>query len=437
MASPFLLIAILFFNLILFGYYSPRANAQESGSPGMPTVNDPNLKVEVVFDGIKFPTSMAFLGPDDILVLEKNNGTVQRIVNGQMLDEPLLDVNVANDVERGMLGIAVSKSNTGNIYVFLYYTESKTKDGDDVRKGKEPLGNRLFRYELVNNKLVNPKLLLDLPATPGPKHNGGVLVVGPDNDIYLVVGDMLGQKSKSTMTKAQNFKNGTNPDGRAGILRVTQDGKAVEKGILGNTSPLNLYYAYGIRNSFGMDFDPVTGNLWDTENGPWYGDEINLVRPGFNSGWMAVQGVWKPEGNIAGETSLVPDNLEDFGGKGRYSAPEFIWNNTVGPSAIKFLDSDKLGKQYMNDLFVGDVNNKNIYHFDLNKARTNLSLNGPLKDTIANTPEELKDLIFAQGFDRITGMEVGPDGYLYIVSDHGYIDPSNVEGTIYKIVPAS
>ena len=85
-----------------------------------------------------------------------------------------------------------------------------------------------------------------------------------------------------------------NPDGRSGILRITQDGKAVGDGILGLIDPLNIYYAYGIRNSFGIDFDPVTGNLWDTENGPEYGDEINLVKPGFNSGWMVVQGIWRP-----------------------------------------------------------------------------------------------------------------------------------------------
>src|SRR5919202_6047775 len=74
-----------------------------------PTVNYPNLKVQVVSGGIKFPSSMAFLGPNDILVLEKNNGTVQRIINGKILSRPLLHVNVANDAERGMLGIAISK----------------------------------------------------------------------------------------------------------------------------------------------------------------------------------------------------------------------------------------------------------------------------------------------------------------------------------------
>ena len=94
---------------------------------------------------------------------------------------------------------------------------------------------------------------------------------------------------KYTSTKAQNYRDGPDPDGRSGILRMTQNGQLVNgTGILGDEHPLDMYYAYGIRNSFGMDFDPVTGKLWDTENGPNYGDEINLVEPGFNSGWQEV-----------------------------------------------------------------------------------------------------------------------------------------------------
>ena len=82
---------------------------------------------------------------------------------------------------------------------------------------------------------------------------------------------------------------------------MTQDGEPVVDSTIGeyildNSYPLNLYYAYGIRNSFGIDFDPVTSYLWDTENGPGYGDEINLVEPGFNSGWDQVMGVWLGEG---------------------------------------------------------------------------------------------------------------------------------------------
>jgi aldose sugar dehydrogenase len=115
-----LLFTILILSTFLtVGYYyhhphfrfaaAQREDENHDQDNSLPTVNDPNLKVEQVFKGLRFPTKMAFLGPDDILVLEKDNGTVQRIVNGKMLPEPVLDVNVANKFERGLLGIAVAK----------------------------------------------------------------------------------------------------------------------------------------------------------------------------------------------------------------------------------------------------------------------------------------------------------------------------------------
>src|SRR5919107_2922468 len=405
-------------------------------SAAEPIINDPNLKAEIVYKGIDFPTSMAFLNSDEILVLEKNNGIVRRIVNGMSLSEPLLDVNVANANERGMLGIAVAKNDVKNTTnVFLYYTESKEKDGNDdcntptnCNKGNDPLGNRIYRYELIHDKLMNPKLLLDLPATPGPAHNGGVITLGSDNDLYHAIGEL-----RLMGTHSSNVQQGLPPDGRGGILRITQDGKAVEEGgLLGNTNPLNLYYAYGIRNSFGIDFDPVTGNLWDTENGPGFGDEINLVKPGFNSGWAKMQGIWEVKRGNEGNIVLYPPNsLVDFGGKGNYSLPKFVWNSTVAPTAAKFLSSDELGTQYKNDLFIGDGNNGNIYHFDLNNDRTELVLQGPLADKVASNISENQDIIWGKGFGIITDIQVGPDGYLYILS----INLPQERGTIFRIVP--
>src|SRR5215213_2382667 len=120
-------------------------------------ISDPTLKVEEVVRGLDLPTTMAFLGPNDILVLEKDKGTVQRIANGKILPEPLLDVNVATSVERCMCGIAVSKYENGTTYVFLYFTEAEITDSEDVTQGKDPLGNSLYRYELANinnNKLI-------------------------------------------------------------------------------------------------------------------------------------------------------------------------------------------------------------------------------------------------------------------------------------------
>ncbi len=159
-------------------------------------------------------------------------------------------------------------------------------------------------------------------------------------------------------------------------------------------------------------------------------NEINLVEPGFNSGWNKVQGIWNrvtDDRFNASDINYNPSDLVDFDGKGKYRSPEFVWKYTVGPTALKFLNSDKLGKQYENDLFVGSVNNGNIYHFKLNQNRTGLLLDGPLVDRVADTDNELDSVIFARDLGIVTDLKVGPDGYLYFVVYN--------EGKIYRILP--
>ena len=442
---PILFVTILLLNgTNNYYYFFEPASARLTGYEGGPILRDTDLKIEVVTEELEKPTSMAFLAPDDILVLEQANGTVKRIVNGTIQPKPLLDVNVANKSERGMLGIAASKQDNGTTNVFLYYTEAKVEGSDICPKpnrcnpGTEPLGNRLYRYELINNTLVNPVMLLDLPAVPGPAHNGGKVVIGPDNNVYLTIGD-VGYRSRT-----QNFPDKPDFNGTSAVYRITQDGQPLPDNPLGSdTEPpiLKKYYAYGLRNSFGIGFDPVTGKLWDTENGAAYGDEINLVEPGFNSGWRKLQGLWETEGTtVRGEVMLNSSvfkqradpnfvELENFGGKGKYSDPAFIWFNNSAPTGLTFLPSDRLGKQYQNDMFVGDFNAGNIYRFELNQTRTGFILNGSLADKIEQEPEELSQVLFGQGFDSITDLQVSPDGYLYILS-YG-------DGDLYRIVPAN
>lgn len=428
----------------------PPANATLESSG--PYLRDSNLAVQTVVTGLNAPTDMAFLSDDDILVLERNTGTVRRVVNGTLLKDPLLDVAVATKDERGMLGIAIAES-IGHTYVFIYYTEARGGDGEDLRGIEPPLGNRLYRYELGSNnnnnnnssKLVNGKLLLDLPAAAS-HHNGGKIKIGPDNNVYLVVGDQqepMQEEPLTHLTTTQNAPKGLFPDGTAGILRLTQDGRPVQN-ILGGTDPvLDLYYAYGIRNSFGIDFDPVTGNLWDTEIGPDRADEVNLVEPGFNSGWRKIQG-------LAGSNSEISD-LVDFPGLsaakysivglieemsyriqglgGKYSDPEFVWQAPIVPTAIEFLDSKKLGGKYQDDILVGSFNYGRIIHFHLNEERNGLYLRGPLEDRVENNPQGYEPTVFGRNFGRIVDLETGPDGYLYVLS----LAPEG--GKIYRILP--
>lgn len=435
-----------------------------------PTLKDPNLKLELVAKDLKSPTSMAFLAKGDILVLEKD-GIVRRIVGNKTLEQPALNItSVINSTrERGLLGITISKdrqfaggpNRTGSDgTVYLYYTEYSPGKSlgnlcdTEVCQVKHVV-NSLYGYKIIDDRLVDPKLLLSIPlgtADIGLEHIGGSITMGPDNKIYISGGDGYPCRSyedcKNSIedgalnSKTANKKSGRNATGVGGILVVPQDSKTpLNDHILGDSFPLSLYYAYGIRNSYGLDFDPVTGNLWDTENGPFYGDEVNLVEPGFNSGWAKIQGVWpitnysmlikdQPNGTSFPSSAFKINGTQlfDFNGRGKYSPPEFVWNDSIGVTAIKFFDSDKLGTEYKNDIFVGTIAKGFLYHFDLNNDRSGLFLGDKLTNNVGLNKKQLNQFAIGKGFYGITDLEVGPDGFLYIVSI--------ADGKIWRIVPS-
>ncbi len=147
------------------------------------------------------------------------------------------------------------------------------------------LANRVYRYTWNGSALVNPSLILSLPVTPGPNHDGGIITFGPDGKLYVVIGDL------NRSGQLQNHATGAAPDDTSVILRLNDDGTIpADNPFHAQGGNLAKYYAYGIRNSFGLAFDPLTNKLWMTENGPNNYDEINLVEPGFNSGWNQIMG---------------------------------------------------------------------------------------------------------------------------------------------------
>jgi glucose/arabinose dehydrogenase len=378
--------------------------------PTPPTLSDPNIRVEKVIAGLESPTSMAFLDNDDIIITQKDNGRVRLVSNGVLQPQPILQVPVLNNSERGLLGVAIANTTTGSSTktVFLYYTEPV---GDQAR-------NRIYRYEWngVNN-LTGGRLILDLPGEPGPNHNGGKMQIGPDGMLYTVKGDL----NRDGML--QNVRDGPPPDDTSVILRVDYNGNGVGNILSAMGVDLSKYYAYGIRNSFGFDFDPLTGVLWDVEDGPTDYDEINIVLPGFNSGWQKVMGPLGIEG-------ITAEDLVLFQGS-HYADPVFSWLRSEGVTDMEIFNSTSLGEEYAYNMFVGDINNGNLYFFTINGNRSGLDLGGipGLEDFVANNSEELNAVILGRGFSGgITDIQTGPDGYLYILT---------FSGDLYRVVPGT
>ena len=184
-----------------------------------------------------------------------------------------------------------------------------------------PLDNRVFRYTWSGGKLVNPTQIKILPVLPGANHDGGIITFGPDGKLYIVIGDL------NRDGKLQNFPDGPDPDDTGVILRLNDDGSpASDNPFFSQGIPLNQYYAYGVRNSFGMVFDPVTGKLWDTENGPGSFDEINQVLAGFNSGWERIMGPDALDPQGVGDLFVVPGS--------HYADPKFSWPIRLVPRPL-------------------------------------------------------------------------------------------------------
>ena len=334
--------------LVLTAVVTGTATAQQAPPPPPPSVVDPGLQVRTVASGLAQPTSAAFIGRDDVLVLEKATGKVKRLrlsASGEATVTEVLDLPVNSASERGLLGIAVHPQFPRRPHVFLSWTESTT-GADSGELSEVPLlGNRVDRFQWNGTTLTRERPIVALrarqhdPSNPVPppatatatvgttpvggrefgNHDGGKIVFGRDGKLYIEVGD-VGRRGQM-----QNLPDGPGcitlpcpatpegglPDDQYGgpepddahltgvVLRLNDDGSTPadnpfvragrERGgeVGGNLSKV---FAYGVRNAFGMAVDPFTGALWDAQNGDDSFSEINHVRPGSNLGWIQAMG---------------------------------------------------------------------------------------------------------------------------------------------------
>ncbi len=310
---------------------------------------------------------------------------------------------------------------------------------------------------------------------PRANHDGGVIRFGPDGKLYIMFGDVgrRGQLQNLPSGPTLTGLGATVPDDQFGgpepddahftgvIIRLNDDGStptdnpffALGEQMGGEVGEnIQKIFAYGIRNSFGMAFDPLSGNLWDQENGEDAFDELNLVEPGFNSGWIQIQGPksrvsqykliettalhhedfpnlqqfrWGPE-RIADTEQEALSRLFVLPGS-HYSDPEYSWVHVLAPAAIGFLDSTALGPQWFGDLFVGfSVNDDplggGLMAFDLTGNRRRIAGDIIADNETFHDPSANKSHIVGTRFGIVTEILTAPNGNLLVVSlDHGAV----------------
>jgi aldose sugar dehydrogenase len=472
---PLLLLAAVLGAVLVTAFVPARATAA-------PSVVDPNLAVRTAASGLDQPISMAFLGPNDMLVLEKATGKVQHVVNG-VVQSTVLDLPVNSASERGLLGIALHPHffTTGRVY--LYWTESLSGTDSDDLADVPLLGNRVDRFIWNGSTLTLDKNIVKLRAFQADagqplrgNHDGGVIRFGPDEKLYIVIGDN-GRRGQLQNLVNGPFGPGIDDDQFGGpepddahltgvILRLNDDGTTPSSNpffgagaSIGGQVGANIQkiFAYGLRNSFGMAFDPVSGALWEQENGDDSFSEVNRADPGFNSGWVQIMG---PPERVAQfktiETTVTPSPPDPFAATyfglqqirwlptniadspaealsrlfmlpgAHYSAPELSWKFEVAPAGIGFLHSSALGPQYRNDLFVGAarvfLEGGHLFRLNLTGSRQKIGVDDPrLEDRVADNLHkweitESESLLFGRNFGVGTDVQTGPNGNLYVVS---------------------
>ncbi|MEX0991686.1 MAG: PQQ-dependent sugar dehydrogenase [Actinomycetota bacterium] len=220
---------------------------------------------QLVADDLEFPTNMAVSPDGRVFFTEKDTGRIRIMEDGKVLEAPFAELrSTHNNVENGLLGIALHPDFPDEPWVYVYYSSAD----DDT--------NHLARIPATGNVGGTVEDLMTLLPIANAYHNGGDLAFGPDGKLYVTVGD------------AHESVRAQDPDNVGGkILRLNDDGSIPDDNPFGPDNPV---YSLGHRNSFGICFDAANGTMWETENGPGSNDEINRIEAGGNYGWPQESG---------------------------------------------------------------------------------------------------------------------------------------------------
>ena len=358
-------------------------SAPAVGAPSGPDADSggipPGTRVETYLGNLDFPVDMAWVpGSSKIFFTEKNTGRVRIVTARGLRAEPCADLDVNNENERGALGIALDPFWGQNKRIYVYYTY----DADPA--AAPPPENRVTRFDVVDNRCVNPFHVVTIPS-PNSRHNGG--------QIQFVAGKLFVATGDGTApSRAQNL------DSLLGkVLRYNPDGTIPsDNPFLTSTGAPSPVWSYGHRNPFGLAHKPGAGWLFESENGENCDDELNRVRRGRNYGW----GIGYACDDPVGPSPLPP--LAEWGdpdsGDPVIVPTDLWWYEGAMP-------------ELSGSLYMGDFTFGRIHRFDFDSTGSSVVASGVVHDDPGH----------------VVDVSAGPGGWLYFMTT----------SAIKRIVPES
>jgi glucose/arabinose dehydrogenase len=334
---------------------------------------------------LETPWSLALLPDGDMLVTERDAGSLRLIRGGKLEPKPIMGTpQVAAGGQGGMLDVVPHPQFADNRLIYLSYAAS----------GTGGRGTEVVRARLDGTRLTDVKVIFRAqPKTAGSSHYGSRLLFAPDGTLYITLGDRYAHRND-----AQNLTNhlGT-------IIRLKDDGSVPEDNpFIGHSSALPELFSYGHRNAQGIALRPGTQEIWQHEHGPRGGDEVNILKPGANYGWPKITY------GIDYSGAIISDKKEAPG----MEQPIVYWVPSIAPSGMAFYDGSKF-PQWKGNLFVGALAGTHLRRLKLDGAKV----------------VEQEVLLESLG-ERIRDVRAGKDGSIYIVTD----DPVN--GRVLRLEPA-
>lgn len=390
------------------GIVAPAGRAQQPAPTLADTphvVNSPAGRLRVVpIKGLVYPWALAFLPNGDMLVTEQNRTTLRLIRDAVLDPTPITGLpRPITSQRRDTAGVDVAVHPRFSENRLVYVAFWKPRPGEEHLRTAVVYRGRLEEYQLTDVE----EIFESVSWTDGP--SAARIIFGPDGKLYVAIGAPGFQETLGETTWAQD------PDHHGGkILRLNEDGTTPDDNpFVDRPGYRPEIFALGIRNAIGMMFHPETGQLWETENGPQGGDEINIIRAGLNYGWPVVTYgraySSDPEGARSG---LPPPTVQPPTAAPGMEEPFTYYKPSIAIAGMTFYTGNKF-PEWKGDLFAGGLVGRRLSRVMFN----------------AQHLESRRQILLSELGQRIRDVKQGPDGFLYLTTDMQ-------DGAVLRIEPA-